>query len=401
MSNTLQIKKKLDKISTLSNDIKKIISQDYHKKTKTKKEIKEPLLLPENKRYTIFPIKHKVLWSMYKILVAGHWVPEEVSLEQDISDWKKLDKDTKYFISNILAFFAISDEIVSLNIMENFASEIGPLEAKKCYNFICHQEDIHSEVYGLMIEAYIQNPKQKKKLLNAVEHIPCIAKKVNWAKKWIYSDESFAKRVLAFIIVESIFFSGSFCAIFWVTRNGDLKGLKLNNGFISGEEGSHCVFGIILYFLLYFKIDEKIVHQMFKDAVKIEEEFITISLPCDLIGMNKKLMIQYIRYVADRTLVQLSYKKIYNVSNPFSFMQKIGLENKTNFFEDRVSEYQKLPTNKYHKIIAKFFQSFVSAKKYWKDIENLKEQLFVKKIEKEKDDSSDSDNNELKIDDDF
>lgn len=301
----------------------------------------EPLLDDKQVRLTTFPIKDKSIWNMYKKQVAAFWTPEEIDLSNDYDDFKKLNKNEQHFIKYILAFFASSDAIVNLNLLERFTQEVSSLEAQYVYTYQAMIENIHGETYSLLIDTYVKDDKERNKIFNAIHHIPCIQKKANWAMKWIKSDESFARRLIAFAIVEGVFFSGSFCAIYWFKQRNLLPGLALSNDFISRDEGLHTDFACLLYSKINNKLTENIVHETMKEAVDIEVEFITESLPCDLIGMNSTLMKQYIEFVADKLLLQLGYNKLYDSVNPFHFMERIGLENKTNFFERRVSEYSK------------------------------------------------------------
>jgi ribonucleoside-diphosphate reductase beta chain len=306
----------------------------------------EPLLNAEENRLVIFPIRYPKLWNMYKIMRSAFWIPDEIDFSRDIDDWNKLTDGERYFVENILAFFAGSDGIVSTNINLNFSEEVKILEAKFVYDFQCMMEDIHAETYSIMIDNYIKDTEKKNRLFNGIENIPCIKKKADWSMKWINSvDEPFAKRLIAFAIVEGIFFSGSFCAIYWLKQRNLLSGLTISNELISRDEGMHCDFACMLYSMIVNKIDEETVHAMFVEALNIEKEFIVESLPCKLIGMNSDLMCQYLEFVADRLLLQLGYSKIYKASNPFAFMDAIGLQGKTNFFEHRVSQYQKAKIN--------------------------------------------------------
>ncbi len=309
----------------------------------------EPLLNQSNQRMVIFPIQHHNFWEMYKKMRSAFWTPEEIDFSNDLSDWNKLNDDEQYFIENILPFFAGSDGIVNMNISLNFSKEVTIPEAKFVYDFQSMMEGIHAETYSLMIDNYIMDPVKKNELFAGIETIPCVSKKAEWAMKWIKNkeDEPFAKRLIAFAIVEGIFFSGSFCAIYWLKQRGLMPGLTFSNELISRDEGMHTDFACMLYSKIINKIDQSIVHQMFNDALEIEKEFINKSLPCRLIGMNSELMSRYLEFVADRLLVQLGYDKIYKSSNPFPFMDAINLQGKTNFFEHRVSQYQKakLDTN--------------------------------------------------------
>ena len=306
----------------------------------------EPLLKENPNRYVLFPIKHEDIWKMYKKAVSSIWTAEEIDLSIDKNDWLKLNDDEKYFIKNILAFFAGSDGIVLENIGERFLSEVQYPEARCFYGFQIAIENIHSETYSLLIDTYIKDEKEKDILFRAIETIPCVKKKAEWACKWIGDDSSFAKRLLAFAIVEGIFFSGSFCSIFWLKKRGLMPGLSFSNQLISRDERLHTDFAVLLYTKhLVNKLTTEEVHGMFKEAVGIESEFITESLPCNLIGMNASLMHEYIQFVADFLLTQLGYPKLWLVDNPFPFMEQISLEGKTNFFENRVSEYSKAGIN--------------------------------------------------------
>ena len=305
------------------------------------------LLSKSNNRYTIFPIKYSDIWAMYKKAQESFWTAEEIDFAADLNDWNKLTNDEKYFIENILAFFAGSDGIVLENLASRFLKEITVPEARAFYSFQIFIENIHSEVYSLMIDTFIQDTKKKELLFNAIDNIPCVQKKARWAEKWIKSDCDFAIRLIAFAVVEGIFFSGSFCAIFWLKkRNLMTKALGTSNELISRDEGMHTDFAVLLYSYIENKVDQSTVFSIIKDAVEIEKEFITKSLPCKLIGMNSELMEQYIEYVADRLSQQLGYSKIYNSSNPFQFMENISISGKTNFFEKRVTEYRMTKANK-------------------------------------------------------
>lgn len=308
----------------------------------------EPLMNDENSRFTLYPIKHNDIWQLYKKQLASFWIAEEVDLSQDVNDWNnKLTDDERWFIKNILAFFAGSDGIVNLNLTERFMNDVKLLEAGITYSFQSTMENIHSEMYSLMIDTYIKDPVEKDKLLNAITTIPCVGKKANWALKWINNVDSYAKRLIAFAIVEGIFFSGSFCAIYWLRTRNLLPGLTLSNEFIARDEAMHCEFACLLYTkYLNNKLKFEDIVPIFIEAVEIETEFICESLPCKLIGMNSELMTQYIKYVADKLLVQLGYPKIYYKNNPFPFMDQMSVDGKTNFFESRVSQYQKSAVNK-------------------------------------------------------
>lgn len=292
-------------------------------------------------RYTLHPILYPEIWNEYKTQLACFWIPSEIDFSKDKYDWDNiLTEDERYFLKYILAFFAGSDSIVQLNILNNFVNDVKILEAQITYNFQGTMEGIHSEIYSIMIDTYIDNEHEKNILFNAITTIPCIKKKAEWALKWSLHD-SFVKRLLAYIIIEGLFFSGAFCAIYWIKQRGILPGLTKSNEFIARDEGLHTKFGILLYKMFNNNsIDEEFVYSILSEAIDIEIEFITESLPIRLIGMNNELMIQYIKYVADWILTNLNYNKLYNVSNPFSFMSNLGMESKSNFFDERTSTYQ-------------------------------------------------------------
>jgi len=302
----------------------------------------EPILQENKNRFVIFPIKHHDIWEWYKKMEASFWTAEEIDLHQDLSDWNtKLNNDEKYFIKHILAFFAASDGIVNENLAENFVSEVQYPEAKFFYGFQIMMENIHSETYSLLIDTYVKDEKEKDQLFHAIDFFPAIQKKANWALKWISSD-SFAERLIAFAAVEGIFFSGAFCSIFWLKKRGLMPGLTFSNELISRDEGVHCDFAVHLHnHHLVNKVPKARITEIITDALNIEREFITESLPASLIGMNSTLMTQYLEFVADRLLVELGCERQYNSSNPFDFMDMISLQGKTNFFEKRVAEYQK------------------------------------------------------------
>jgi ribonucleoside-diphosphate reductase beta chain len=302
----------------------------------------EPILKENKDRFVIFPIKHHDLWEWYKKCEASFWTAEEIDLHQDLTDWStKLNDDERYFVKHILAFFAASDGIVNENLAENFVNEVQYSEAKFFYGFQIMMENIHSETYSLLIDTYVKDDAEKDNLFNAIEVFPAIKKKADWALKWIESD-SFAERLIAFAGVEGIFFSGAFCSIFWLKKRGLMPGLTFSNELISRDEGVHCDFAVHLHNNhLVNKVPKERIKQIITNALDIEKEFITESLPVSLIGMNAKLMTQYLEFVTDRLLVELQCEKIYNVTNPFDFMDMISLQGKTNFFEKRVSEYQK------------------------------------------------------------
>lgn len=302
----------------------------------------EPILQDNKDRFVIFPIKHDDIWQFYKKAEASFWTAEEVDLSPDINDWNnKLNADERYFISHILAFFAASDGIVNENLAINFLQEVQYPEARCFYGFQIMIENIHSEMYSLLIDTYIKDAKEKDHLLRAVETIPCVQKKAEWALRWI-GEGSFAERLIAFAAVEGIFFSGSFCSIFWLKKRGMMPGLTFSNELISRDEGLHCDFACLLY-QQHIKnpLPEDTVKEIIRHAVEIEKEFVSDALPVRLIGMNADLMCQYIEFVADRLLVALGCSKIWNAANPFDFMELISLQGKTNFFERRVGEYQK------------------------------------------------------------
>ena len=302
----------------------------------------EPILQENKDRFVIFPIKHHDIWEWYKKMEASFWTAEEIDLHQDLTDWnEKLSADEKYFIKHILAFFAASDGIVNENLAENFVNEVQYSEAKFFYGFQIMMENIHSETYSLLIDTYVKDEAEKNQLFRAIEVFPAIKKKAEWALKWIDSD-SFAERLIAFAAVEGIFFSGAFCSIYWLKKRGLMPGLTFSNELISRDEGVHCDFAVHLHNNhLVNKVPTERILEIIIDALNIEREFVTESLPVSLIGMNAKLMTQYLEFVTDRLLVELNCPKQFNVTNPFDFMDMISLQGKTNFFEKRVSEYQK------------------------------------------------------------
>jgi ribonucleoside-diphosphate reductase subunit M2 len=301
---------------------------------------KEPLLAPDDNRFVMFPIVYEDIWQMYQKQVDCFWRPEEIDLTKDLAHWEALNKDEQFFISMILAFFAASDGIVLENLAQRFMSDVQVSEARAFYGFQIAMENIHSHTYSNLIETYIKDKEEKTKLFNAINNYPCIKKKSDWAQKWIHDNRSsFATRLVAFACVEGIFFSGAFCSIFWLKKRGLMPGLTFSNELISRDEALHCEFAILLYSKLIKKMDKTRIHEIIKEAVEIETEFICEALPCRLIGMNSQMMTQYIQFVADRLCVQLGYKKIYNVQNCFPWMELISLESKTNFFEKRISDY--------------------------------------------------------------
>src|SRR6056300_1081841 len=302
----------------------------------------EPILQENPNRFVIFPIEQQEIWEMYKKQQACIWTAEEIDLSADIDDWRnKLNDNERHFVKHVLAFFAASDGIVNENLAENFVREVQYSEAKFFYGFQIMMENIHSETYSLLIDTYIKDDKEKDKLFKAIETFPAIKKKADWALKWIESD-SFAERLIAFAGVEGIFFSGSFCSIFWLKKRGLMPGLTFSNELISRDEGVHCDFAVHLHNNhIINKVPKKRIREILIDALNIEREFITESLPVSLIGMNAKLMTQYLEFVTDRLLDQFGCEKEFNVTNPFDFMDMINLQGKTNFFEKRVAEYQK------------------------------------------------------------
>lgn len=301
----------------------------------------EPILKDNPNRFVVFPIKHQDIWEYYKRAEASFWTAEEIDLSDDLTHYNNLTEGEKHFVNNVLAFFAASDGIVNENLAENFVSEVQYAEAKFFYGFQIMMENIHSETYSLLIDTYVKDPKEQERYFKAIETIPCVKKKAEWALKWIDSP-SFAERLIAFAAVEGIFFSGSFCSIFWLKKRGLMPGLSFSNELISRDEGLHCDFACHLHNNhVVNKVPKERIREIISSALDIEKEFITDSLPVDLIGMNCDLMKQYLEFVADRLLLDLKCEKIYNAENPFDFMQNIALQNKTNFFEKRVAEYAK------------------------------------------------------------
>lgn len=343
-------------VDNLSEGIKKL-STDDNKAVALKKALKkpksssneefniedEPLLRPNPRRFVIMPIQFPEIWDFYKKAEASFWTAEEVDLSRDMDDWNhKLKDDERYFISHVLAFFAASDGIVNENLVECFSQEVQVPEARCFYGFQIAIENIHSEMYSLLIDTYIQDPKEKDKCFNAIDTMPCVKRKADWALDWINPQKaSFGERIIAFAAVEGIFFSGSFASIFWLKKRNLMHGLTFSNELISRDEGLHCDFACLMFKYLHNKPSDECVKSIIKEAVVIEQEFLTEALPVKLIGMNNELMKQYIEFVADRLLVALGSSKIYNVQNPFDFMENISLEGKTNFFEKRNGDYQK------------------------------------------------------------
>lgn len=309
----------------------------------------EDLLVENGKsRFVVYPIQYDKIWRMYKTAVSAFWQTEEVQLDKDYDDWIKLTDNERYFISNILAFFAASDGLVGENLGTRFYEEVKIPEARAFYANQMFMETIHNEMYSLMIDTLIKDTREKERLFNGLTTIPCIKKKGDWVYRWIANkDAPFVMRLVAFAITEGVFFSGSFCAIFWLKeRNNKLPGLTMSNELISRDESLHTEFAVLLHDMLKNKLPENVIHDMFAEAVDIEIEFITESIPCNMLGMNSILMTQYIKFVADRLLVQLGYNKLYDEINPFPFMDRINLENKSNFFENRVTEYSKAKVGK-------------------------------------------------------
>jgi ribonucleotide reductase beta subunit family protein with ferritin-like domain len=301
----------------------------------------EPILRENPNRFVLFPIQWPDIWAMYKKAEASFWTAEEIDLQSDLADWSRLSKDEKHFVSHVLAFFAASDGIVLENLAGRFMSEIQIPEARCFYAFQQAIENIHSETYSLLIDTYIRDTAEKNRLFNAINNIESVKKKADWAIKWITSSSSFAERLVAFAAVEGIFFSGSFCAIYWLKKRALMPGLTFSNELISRDEGLHCDFACLPYSKLIYPLSQKTIYSIISEAVSYEKEFVCASLPVELIGMNSKLMSQYIEFVADRLLYALGYTKLYGASNPFDWMELISLEGKTNIFERRVAEYQK------------------------------------------------------------
>lgn len=302
----------------------------------------EPLLRENPRRFVLFPIQYPDIWEMYKKAEASFWTVEEVDLSQDQQDWDKLNDGERHFITHVLAFFAASDGIVNENLVERFSQEVQVTEARFFYGFQIAMENVHSEMYSILIDSYVRDPKERDFLFNAVENLPSVKRKADWALAWIGNTEAtFGERIIAFAAVEGIFFSGSFAAIFWLKQRGLMPGLTFSNELISRDEGLHCDFAVLMFNHLVQKPSTHRILQIIKDAVVIEQEFLTKALPVNLIGMNCDLMSQYIEFVADRLLTELGCTKHYNTPNPFSFMELISLDGKTNFFEKKVGEYQK------------------------------------------------------------
>jgi ribonucleoside-diphosphate reductase beta chain len=304
-------------------------------------DAEEPLLRENKDRFVLFPIRHHDIWEMYKKHEASFWTMEEIDMGQDLNDWPKLEEQERYFVSHVLAFFAASDGIVNENLAQRFMQEVQLPEARCFYGFQIAMENIHSETYSMLIDTLIRDEVEKTKLFNAIETIPCVKKKAEWALRWITNSIDFAERLVAFAAVEGIFFSGSFCSIFWLKKRGLMPGLAFSNELISRDEGLHCDFACLLFKNLKNPPSNETVLKIVRDAVLLEQEFVRESLPVELIGMNSKMMSQYIEFVADRLLVALGLTKTYHTENPFDFMDLISFQGKTNFFEKRVSEYKK------------------------------------------------------------
>lgn len=310
------------------------------------KKKKEQILEEIENKYVIYPIKNDDIWTMYKKAVSTFWITEEVDMSTDYNDWLALSDNERHFISYVLAFFASSDGIVNENLVENFSSEIQIPEAKFFYGFQIAIENIHSETYSLLIDTYIKDREQKDFIFNSIKNISCIKSKTNWMLKWVNRDNnSFAERLVAFACIEGIFFSGAFCSIFWLKKRGIMKGLCFSNELISRDEGLHCDFACLLYSKLQNKLSQEKIYEIINDAIEIESIFVKDSLPVELIGMNSKFMVEYVKFCADRLIVQLGYEKLYKTENPFDWMVNISLQGKTNFFEKRVSEYSKFGIN--------------------------------------------------------
>lgn len=320
-----------------------LVTHKVHRHELKAQEKDEPLLVENKRRFVLFPIKYNEIWQMYKKAEASFWTAEEIDLSKDLSDWNhRLNENERFFISRVLAFFAASDGIVNENLVENFSAEVQIPEAKCFYGFQIMMENIHSETYSLLIDTYIKDPQEAEFLFNAIDTIPCIKKKAEWALRWISDDDAlFGERLVAFAAVEGIFFSGSFASIFWLKKRGLMPGLTFSNELICRDEGLHTDFACLLFSHLKNRPDQSIIERIITEAVSIEKEYFTDALPASLLGMNANLMCQYVEFVADRLLEALGNKKVYNVTNPFDFMENISLAGKTNFFEKRVSDYQK------------------------------------------------------------
>lgn len=325
----------------LSSEVK-ILKTEHKQAEESGRHLPEPLLVENPNRFVLFPIQDNEIWQMYKKAEASFWTAEEIDLASDLKDWENMTHNERHFVSHILAFFAASDGIVNENLAANFATEIQSAEARCFYGFQIAVENIHSETYSLLIDTYIRDQKEKSHLLNAIETVSCVKKKANWALQWCEREHaSFAERCVAFAAVEGIFFSGSFCSIFWLKKRGLMPGLCFSNELISRDEGLHCDFACLLYSKLVNKLPESRVLEIITNAVEIEKEFVVDALPVELIGMNSRMMCSYIEFCADRLLVALGCSKYYTTPNPFEWMEMISLQGKTNFFEKRVGEYAK------------------------------------------------------------
>merc|ERR1712180_176216 len=332
-----------DKENVGKSPVKNIVKKTVAKVEPTKVEEVEPLLKDNARRFVILPIQYDDIWQMYKKAEASFWTAEEVDLSKDLADWDNLKDDERYFVSHVLAFFAASDGIVNENLVERFMKEVQVPEARCFYGFQIAMENIHSEMYSLLIDTFIKDHAERERLFNAIETVPAVKKKAEWALAWINEENaSYAERVVAFAAVEGIFFSGSFASIFWMKKRGLMPGLTFSNELISRDEGLHCDFACLMFKHLLNKPSEETVTKIIRNAVEIEQEFLTQALPVKLIGMNCELMKQYIEFVADRLMLELGFSKLYRVENPFDFMENISLEGKTNFFEKRVGEYQRM-----------------------------------------------------------
>lgn len=315
---------------------------EYKRKEMNGEFLPEPYLMPNPNRFVLFPILEDDVWAMYKKAEASFWTAEELDLAHDMKDWNNLSDNERYFISHVLAFFAASDGIVNENLAMNFSNEVQIPEARCFYGFQIAIENIHSEVYSLLIDTYIRDPVEKSRLLRAIETIPCVQRKAKWALRWCDPKYAcYAERIIAFAAVEGIFFSGSFCSVFWLKKRGLMPGFSFSNELISRDEGMHCDFACLMYSKMVNKLPQERIHEIIDDAVAIEKEFVQDSLPVELIGMNSTLMCQYIEFCADRLLEALQVDKLYNATNPFDWMEMISLQGKTNFFEKRVGEYSK------------------------------------------------------------
>jgi ribonucleoside-diphosphate reductase subunit M2 len=331
-------KGKGDEGDELPSDLSKMASVTEELK---KLQAEEPLLMENKHRWVMFPLQYPEIWEMYKKHEASFWTAEEIDLAQDMRDWDGLSNDEQHFIKHVLAFFAASDGIVNENLSTNFSDEIQVPEARAFYGFQMAMENIHSETYSLLIEQYIRDKDERMKLFHAIETIPAVAVKAQWAVDWMNPDRSFYERLVGFACVEGILFSGSFCAVYWLKKRGLMPGLTFSNELISRDEGLHTDFACLIYKLLKHKLEDDMVHDIIRGAVAAEKEFICEALPCALIGMNSSQMTEYIQFVADRLLTALGHPKLYNTTNPFDWMELISLQGKTNFFEKRVGEYQK------------------------------------------------------------